>query len=168
MDQAPERVYVEVPIYEGGEWHGWYGDESGNYYLATYSNNDAVVDHRDPGFNDAVNHILDTFHGGNIQDMVNVTDPDVKISVFLKGKYQYSMTSDDYLDITRDALTNLDTISFNLDRIKRKASGVYSVSGIHIFADKNGTEHKVYVSFVLERIHDNWVLTQVDDSPGRL
>jgi hypothetical protein len=111
---------------------------------------------------------LDTFRGGNIQDMVDVTDPSVKIAVFLKGKYQYSMSSDDYLDITRDALNNLDTISFNLDRINRKASGVYAVSGIHIYADKNGAEHKVYVSFVLELIHGNWTLTQVDDSPGRL
>ena len=76
------------------------------------------------------------------------------------------MKSDDYLDITRDAFQNMTTISLNLDRVRRRAIGVYVVSGKQVYEDQNNQVHKVYVSFVLEHLNGQWVLTQVASSPG--
>ncbi len=157
----PAVVYVETPVYVNNECLGY---PSGGYYLQQYR--DEVLARRDPGFERAVNDIREAFLERNIQPLVDITDPNIDIAVFAKGHYQYSMKSDDYLDITRDAFQNMTTISLNLDRVSRRAIGVYVVSGKQVYEDQNNQVHKVYVSFVLEHLNGQWVLTQVASSPG--
>jgi hypothetical protein len=88
--------------------------------------------------------------------------------VFRRGKYDYSMDANDYLDVTRDAMRVIQTVDFKIEHVRRKADGVWSLAGRHVYRDKNGSRRTVFVSFVLERIHGRWTITQVGTAPERL
>jgi hypothetical protein len=166
---CPSTIWIDVPVYVNDEYHGWDDDRrSGDdYYLnrSGYYDPDAVSD---PTLRDAVDDIRDAFRYGSIEHLVNLVDPQIKIAVFLKGKYDYSMATNDYLDLTRDAMRNMDTIEFDITRLRKRAMGVYVASGKHVYRDSEGRERTVYVSFVLEKLRDHWTITQVGTSPDRI
>jgi len=157
----PPVVYVEVPVYVGADARG-YDTGPDDYYLRRR------YDDHDPELDRAIDDIRETFRGGNIEPLVQLVDPKVRIAVFQKGKYEYSLESNDYLDMTRDALTTTDTVQFDLYRVQRRAAGVYVVSGKHVYKNHEGEDRAVYVSYVLEKLGGRWTLTQVGTSPDHI
>ncbi len=155
----PSTVFIDVPVYVGDECRGYYGDD---YYL------NHPYEGQDPEVDTAISALVDGFRGGNIQALVDLTDPNVRIAVFLKGRYEYSLAPNDYLDMTRDMLRNTDTIQFELYRVHRRAAGVYVISGKHVYRDPDGRTRTVYVSYVLERINGRLTLTQVGTAPDHI
>lgn len=162
----PPVVYIEVPIYVGGTSYGYDSDRD-DYYLSR-GNYSFDEQERESGLDRAVDDIREAFRFGNIEPLVQLTDPNIKISVFRKGKYEYSMSANDYLDMTRDMLRTTETVKFDLYRVRRRAAGVYVVSGRHEYNDRDGRHRTVYVSFVLERVYSRWTLTQVGTAPDRI
>lgn len=73
--------------------------------------------------------------------------PDI-VAVYLGNKYQYSIPSQDYLNITTDALSNMQTVDFKILGIKNK-DGRYILSGVHRFS-VDGETYTKKVSFVIE------------------
>ncbi|MEP6755986.1 MAG: nuclear transport factor 2 family protein [Chthonomonadales bacterium] len=104
----------------------------------------------------------------NINTLAELVDPNVKISIFRKGKYEYSLNSNDYLDMTRDMLKSTETITIDLYRFHKRANGVMVISGKHVYLDRDNRERTVYVSFVMERIGGRWTLTQAGTAPDRI
>ena len=82
--------------------------------------------------------------------------------------YKYSLDPDDFVDLTRDGMRNIQTISFDITRIYERAAGVYSVSGEDIYKDPDGNTRKVYFSYVLSAINGVWTLTQVGTAPDHV
>jgi hypothetical protein len=123
---------------------------------------------REPGLANAVDELREAMGHGNIDALVALTDPNIKIAVFLRGRYDYSLDSSDFVDLTRDALRNAETIAFDITRIHRRSMGVYVVSGEHTYKNPDGNIRKVYVSYVLEGIRGVWTLTQVGTAPDRI
>ncbi|MCX6362543.1 MAG: hypothetical protein NT029_22345 [Armatimonadetes bacterium] len=162
---APRVIYVESPIYVGDECRGW--DDEDEYYLTrnSWANlREADAD----GLRYAADDIEDCFRNADINLLAGLTDPDVRIAIYQRGRYQYSLAADDYLDLTRDAIRNIDTVAFDLTRVRRRGNGVYTLSGIHVYRDKGGDRRKVFVSMAVERVQGRWTLTQVDTAPDRL
>ena len=61
--------------------------------------------------------IARAWNDGNIKLLRrHVRDTDTRLSVFLDKKYSYSIASGDFLQITRDALDRLNTVSFDFTR----------------------------------------------------
>ena len=46
--------------------------------------------------------------------------------------------------MTRDALHSTETIAFDLYRVRRRASGVFVISGKHEYRDREGQHRSVY------------------------
>jgi hypothetical protein len=159
----PAAVYVDIPIYDGDNCRGYEPIDSRDNYLDI----DRLWE-REPGIGNAVDELREAFDGGNIDSLVALTDPNVRIAVFLRGKYKYTLSPDDYIDLTRDALHATETVSFDITRVHERASGVYVVSGDHVYRDRDGRTRQVYVSFVLESINNVWTLTQVGTAPDRV
>ena len=159
----PVVVYVDIPVYSGDTCRGYEPIRRED----NFSNLDYLMQ-REPGLASAVDDLREAFARGNIDSLVTLTDPNTKIAVFLKGKYEYSLDSNDYLDMTRDAFQTTQTISFDMTRIHERAAGVYVVSGEHTYVDPSGRARKVYVSFVIEEIRGVWTLTQVGTAPDRI
>jgi hypothetical protein len=88
-----------------------------------------------------------------------------RIAVYLRGKYQYSLDSADYLDMTRDALRATKTVDFQVVSVSRKEEGIYTVSALHVYQDKKDDSKTVRVSYVLERENSSYVITQVETTP---
>jgi hypothetical protein len=162
----PARVYVEIPIYINSYARGYSGDR-GDYYLGRQGTFEEYY-RREPGLERAVEDLHTAFRYANIELLVHLTDPNIRIAIFQRGKYEYSLNANDYLDMTRDAMQAIDTIQFDLYRIRQRAEGVYVVSGKHVYRNPEGERRTVYVSFVLERLSGRWVITQVGTSPDRI
>lgn len=58
---------------------------------------------------------------------------DTRISVFLDKKYAYSIASDDFVQITRDALDRLNTVSFDFTRLRKAKNGDVTAYGTHVY-----------------------------------
>jgi hypothetical protein len=166
----PPAVYVPYPVYtETGQWRGYRRDDTDDYYLNRERDEDASrIRRNDRELDAAINDISDAWRYRDIQMLARHTAPDAPIAVYLRGKYQYSLSSVDYLDMTRDAFRVSQTVRFRLDRIQRKDRGVYLVSGRHTYRDKDDQERNVYVSYVLERSDEGYLITQVGTAPERI
>lgn len=65
---------------------------------------------------------------------------DVKLSVFFKGKYAYSIATTDYVQITRDAFDKISTVSFKFDRLRKAKNGDVTAYGTHVYRGTSGSE----------------------------
>ena len=63
----------------------------------------------------------------------HLRDKDTKLSVFVAGKYTYSLASGDFLQITRDAFDRLNTISFDFTRLRKAKNGDVTAFGKHVY-----------------------------------
>jgi len=155
----PSVVFIDEPIYNGNSWSGYQNVDSDNII------NDPNLDQNEPGLNNALNEIAETFQGGNIDGIVSLINPNLRVAIFLKGQYQYSMQANDYIDLTRDAIQSTQTVEFSLDYLHQRSATVFCASGHQTYLDKQGRQRTVYVSYVLQDIGGLWTLTQVETSP---
>lgn len=86
------------------------------------------------------------------------------IAVLLDGRYDYSVDPVDYLDMTSDAIYDIQTISFNWESVKRRANGEYTAFGKHIYRDYDGINRTVYVSYTLKKIGREYIIVEVGSS----
>ena len=180
----PQYVYVPYPVYQqDGAYNGYRGDDVDGYYLnrnnaddsyrvgenARRTDKDPVKEApKDAALDAAVADIRDAWKTGKMDPLAKHVRKDARIAVYLRGKYQYSMDAGDYLDMTRDALTATKTTRFELDKVQRKQNGIYTVTGRHTYRDKDDNEHTVFVSYVLEKSDDGYVITQVGSAPEKV
>jgi hypothetical protein len=156
--RPPTVIYIEIPIYSGNYWRGYRNTYDDDYYLYRDYARDRQVDQ-------AVREIEEAFRYCDIERLVYVTDPRTRIAIFRKGRYDYSLDANDYLDITRDFMRSIDTLEFDIYRVRRVSSSVYVASAKHIYRDHANRRRTVYLSFALERPYGRWVISQVDTSP---
>ncbi|MCS6777879.1 MAG: hypothetical protein RMJ43_06790 [Chloroherpetonaceae bacterium] len=189
----PPYTYVPIPVYVNGVYSGWRRDDVDDYYLnreierlrqkeERLRQREQELDRRerelrqreenasrpDRDLRIAVDDICRTWTDKNIQLLAKHVRRDVRIAVYLRGKYQYSLDATDYLDITRDALNVANTVKFTLDRIERKEANIYTVSGKHVYRDREGESRTVLVSYVLEKMDGEYIITQIGTAPERL
>lgn len=191
----PAVVYVPVPVYSNdGQYRGWRRDDVDDYYLNRKapdeernkakkeekgekdSNKEANPIEKSEAPTPALENLLDkaiamvkqAWAKRDIQLLSELTDPKTRIAVYLRGKYQYSLAPQDYLDMTRDAFENVDTVAFRLDPPQRKEKGVYTVVGRHTYRSRDGEERSILISYVFEKKNDKYVLTQVGTAPEQI
>ena len=174
-----------------------------NYYVATPERVDelqaggaqakAALEHAYPAnsFQAAFADIAQAWTDGDI-DLIrkHLRDNDTRVSVFLDGKYSYSIASSDFSQITRDALDKLHTDSFNFTRIRKLKNGDVTAFGSHVYrasdaengADSSGTvpfdqadagstdsdplsaAKTIYVSYTLRRYGTEWDIVATDSA----
>ena len=161
---SPRRVFIDVPIYVHGDYRPYEGGRD-DYYL-----NRGEDDRwrNDPDVKRAVYDMEDAFRNEDIALLAPLTDPSANISIFARGRYEYSLNPSDYLDMTRDFLRSAHTTGFTAYRVHPRAAGVYQVFARHTYQDQNGQSRTVYLCIVMERINERWTITQVDTSPSRV
>ncbi len=174
-----------------------------NYYVATPERVDelqaggaeakAALEHAYPAssFQAAFADIAHAWTDGDI-DLIrkHLRDNDTRVSVFLDGKYSYSIASSDFSQITRDALDKLHTESFSFTRIRKSKNGDVTAFGSHVYrvsdagdgADSSGTvpfdqadaggtgsdnlgaAKTIYVSYTLRRYGTEWDIVATDSA----
>jgi hypothetical protein len=161
--RSPSRVYIDPPITVRGEYRpGWDGRD------AYDRGDDDSLWKDDRSLSNAVYDLEDTFRNEDIALLAPLTDPRTDVAIFTRGRYQYSINANDYLDMTRDFLRSVRTNDFVTSRVRRRADGVYQVFTRHTYQDQDGRSRAVDLCFVLERRRGQWTVTQVDSYPGRV
>jgi hypothetical protein len=127
----------------------------GDYYLAPRSGET---------LEDAVADIHRAWMNGDFARFKARTREEGKVRVYLKGKYKYSVDAADFGQMTRDAMTRVDTISFALDPVKRRDENHAFVSGKHVYYDPDHQKHEVYVSYGLVREGGHWRIAEAGSS----
>lgn len=179
----PSYMYVPYPVYQDGSYNGYRGDDVDGYYLNQNQNSGDGSQYRvgenrqatpkpvppkDAALDSTLNDIKEAWKTGKIDSLAKHVRRDAKVAVYLRGKYQYSLDAGDYLDMTRDALSATKTVRFELDNAQRKQKGVYTLTGRHVYQDKDAKEHTVYISYVLEQADNDYVITQVGSAPDKV
>ena len=85
------------------------------------------------------------------------------IAVLLDGQYDYSISSDDYLAMTRDAISDLDTVSLTWDSVRERGDGEITAFGRHAYRS-SGQTRTIYVSYTLQQIGRDYFITEVGSS----
>jgi len=156
----PAAVYIDVPIYSGDICQGYAPVTGEDNYL-----NLDDLRAREPGVANAVDELTEAFGRGDVDALAALVSPNVRIAIFERGTYRYSMDANDFTDMTRDAVQSIQTIAFDVTLIHESAGGAYTISGDNTYRDPNGNTRRVYFSYVLEDIDGVWTLTQVDTAP---
>jgi hypothetical protein len=157
----PADAYINIPIYSGSVFSGW-ADTDDNAF------DQPSLNAMEPGLLNATDEISEASQNGNIDAMVSLVDPNVSIAIYTQGKYQYSMNANDYLDLTRDTIKSVKTVSLSLGYLRQDSPTIYTLSGKQVYVGLNGQNRTVYLSFVLQDISGQWTLTQVETSPDRI
>ena len=156
---APAAEYVDVPTYDGNLCSGYQDSDSENWLT-----HDDLAD-TEPGLLLAIEELTEAITQSKIDMLVSLIDPNVQVAVYLKGKYRYSLAGGDYVDLSRDAISNTKTIGFDITSLRKRADGVFCASGTQTYKSKAGKVRVVYVSYVFEQSGNKWILTQVGSAP---
>jgi hypothetical protein len=159
VQYPPSVTFIDEPVYDGSNCTGFSDAQDQNFL------DDQNLDQDEPGLNNALNELSETFQGGNIDGLVALIDPNTRIAIYLRGQYQYSMDANNYVDLTRDAILSMTNVSFNLTYLHQRAPGVFSACGTQTYRDPSGGTRTVYVSYVLQDISGQWTLTQAGTAP---
>lgn len=90
---------------------------------------------------------------------------DMFIAIYLQGKYAYSIPAEDYFMMTLDAMRNIRTVRFAFDEIRRRTNDAYVLYGQHVYEDEDHQLRTTYISYTVERIDNEWYITEVGSSP---
>ena len=146
--ERPTVRYVEVPIAVNYDNHDYYlSAPSGGFVGRALSD---------------IRQAWNTEDIGLIERHVSAED---KIAVYLKGEYSYSVGARDYLDMTRDAMRQVETVSFEFTRVNKRASDEAAAYGRHEYVNEEGDKKVVYVTYTLHKHGTNWIITEVGSSP---
>jgi hypothetical protein len=96
--------------------------------------------------------------------LLNHIRTDRQIAVYLDGRYSYSINTDDYIAMTRDAFEKVETVSFNFTSVRERSSGDYVAYGKHEYYGAEDEIKTVYVSYTFHKEGDRWFITEVGSS----
>jgi hypothetical protein len=131
---------------------------SSGYYLYNYSA--APSDSVD----DAVRDIKDAWFDGDAYKLSRRLADGQKIRVYFDNEYAYSMPSQDYYEMTLDAIGNSATERLEFDLIRNLSDGMVFLAGRHVFRDADDAVQTVYVSYTLKKINGCWRIVAVGTS----
>jgi hypothetical protein len=114
----------------------------------------------DESLSDAVADIRAAWMNGDMERFQKRVGGDRRVRIYLRGAYKYSISTADFVQMTRDAMSRMDTTSFSLDTTKLLADGRAFVAGKHAYRDAEGSKREVYVSYVLEKDDGRWRIVE--------
>ena len=132
------------------------GTDANNYYLLRHIGLPTNIQQQR-----AIGDISDSWLMSNISPIGLHTRANVRIGVYLQGTYKYSMTANDYLDITHDAQRCMTTRAFTLRMVATPAPGVIVLSGEHRYADRHNVERTVRVDYALRLVNGTYTIIEV-------
>jgi hypothetical protein len=179
ISQPPPVAYVPYPTYtpdglyqgnpgipgDGTEPSPLYPQQNGGRRGGSSA---PGVAEQDSALSAAILDITAAWNNADIRSLALHVRQDAPIAVYLRGKYYYSLSGENYLNMTRDAFSSTQTVSFTLDSVQRKGYGIYTVSGHHVYTDRAGKDHTVLVSYVLQKVEGDYYLSQVGSTPEKL
>ena len=155
-------VYIDLPIYCDDDAHRRYG-----YYYYT-------SDSRYGSLTSALRDVQRAWEREDEDYLMRHLSRREEVDIYLNGSYRYSVDRGDFVDMTRDAMNGIRTVSFRFDKVRRRGNNEAVAHAKHVYYDSGywwydrGDRNTVYVSYTFERYGDTWYITEVGTSRGRL
>ncbi len=148
-------IYVSQPTHAFLALKSVYSSASGYYLVRSVSLPMNALQAQ------AARDIEDCWLTNDLAPLAAHTERNSHIAVYLDGKYRYSISPGDYLDLTHDAQRTLKTLSYHLAMIATPAPGVIVLQGEHIYVDHKNVKNTVIVSYALRQQGNNYLITEV-------
>ncbi|MGQ9525448.1 MAG: hypothetical protein ACUVTZ_11505 [Armatimonadota bacterium] len=153
---GPSVIVLERPTYIIERRSEVYVDDDVDYYYLS------------PGLRTSLKETLDDIRDawvhGEFDLLLRHLHSEGKIHVSIRGKYAYSLTPEDYRDMTKDAVENTDTKSFEWVRTEKLSDDEVIAKARHEFLDKDGERRTVYATYRLKQDHGVWWIVGVGTS----
>jgi outer membrane biosynthesis protein TonB len=86
------------------------------------------------------------------------------VNIYLEGQYAYSMSTDDYYDITADLIYSVYTTDFRIVNVRRGEGNYYRVVARHDFIDPSNRRQTVWMTFTLREQSGYMVIVEAGTS----
>jgi hypothetical protein len=116
---------------------------------------------------DALQDITRAWETGKTSRLMDHVRHDSRIAVDIGGDYAYSLDWQDYRDMTADAMSAIETKSFDVYRVHQYDSGEAVAYCKHVYYNEHGDSNTVYLSYTFEHIGSRWYITEIGISPDR-
>lgn len=113
---------------------------------------------------DALDDIRKAWLNGDFARINARFKPDGKVKIYPRGQYKFTVDAVDFTTMLKDAMTKIDTLSFEFDRPKADAEGPVVVTGTHTFVDADKAKQTTYISYGLERVNGKWFIVEAGSS----
>ncbi len=125
---------------------------TGGYYLS---------DNGNQALDNALSDIRDAWMDSRLDLLSNHVEEDESVAVLLDGSYDYSLEPDDYVQMTSDAMEQMQTASFTWTTVRHRRDGAYTAFGKHVYYDADNRQKTVYVSYTLQWEGGAYWITEV-------
>jgi hypothetical protein len=174
-DPYPDWVFFAYPGWYYRTPYYWYRCSPGYCYwspviviehVVRWPSNEYYLYDGAPGetVDDAIRDIQDTWYYGDAEKLSRWLTSDQNIRVYFDNEYAYSMPSQDYYEMTLDAIGTTTTERLEFDVIKNLPDRMVFLAGRHVFRDADDQQQTVYVSFTLKKSAGRWRIVAVGTS----
>lgn len=183
---SPWYYYCELPPYfysptvivigDYPHRHHHYGRRAYEYtYLTTYGGYDNYDNYnsydnydRNPNSIDgSLNSIVSGFEHRSFRSLNYLVPHNGNVAIFMDHEYRYSINSDDFYDMLRDAVENVDTKSYHILSVNTFDDDSVRLEARHETVDPWGNRTNVYNTILLERENDGYVIREFGTSRDR-
>lgn len=155
--EAPAESSEEAPAIRGNE------AANEDFYLRRRA---AAEDPRSETIDTALDEIRKAWLNGDYEKLAARYSIRRPVRVYLKGDFRYEVMPAEFLPMLRDAMKNLETVAFDLDRPRAVGKGKVFVSGAHSWLDESKKKQTTHISYGLELNGGRWIITEVGSSSG--
>ncbi|MFN3653172.1 MAG: nuclear transport factor 2 family protein [Armatimonadota bacterium] len=116
------------------------------------------------GLTDALDDIRKAWLNGDFERLKARFEPAGKVGIFLKGDFKYAMDAPEFQRVIRDAMSQIDTLAFELDRPRSEEAGRVFVTGKHTFLNAEKERKETFISYGLLRVDGKWKIVEAGSS----
>ncbi|MFB3880890.1 MAG: hypothetical protein ACE149_06485 [Armatimonadota bacterium] len=89
----------------------------------------------------------------------------VDVRIYFNGQYSYTSSTDDYYAMTVDTMSTTRTAAMDFDNPIWISSNEVFYAGHQVFADPDGAQHDLYISYRLRKLGSDWYVVAFGSSP---
>jgi hypothetical protein len=138
--------------------------DDSSYYLHKRAKPKTAVE-KDPLLAEAVADIEYTFRSGEIARLEKHIVATDTLTIQAKGRTRKPLAASAYLQMTREALADMKTTRYELNKVEPASNGAWMVYGTHVLRNEDGKDKTFSVAFVLKKSGDKYVVTEVSADP---
>ncbi|RIJ97802.1 MAG: hypothetical protein DCC45_01695 [Armatimonadetes bacterium] len=137
---------------------GWQTSYYGGYY------------YNDRGFSSmdrALSDLVDAFLYSEPRKLDYFLPRRGSVDIYIEGRYSYTLSSDDYYDMTADLITSVYTTNFDFVDVRRTKGREVRAVARHDFIDAWNRRQTVWMTFTFDQINGQFVIVEAGTSSYR-
>ncbi|HWP30599.1 MAG TPA: hypothetical protein VNK96_02595 [Fimbriimonadales bacterium] len=135
-----------------GAYHDYYG-----YTYSRHYDGYSALDR-------ALSDLVDAFKYSDVRALERLAPPGGRVDIFMEGKYAYTVSTDDYFDMTADLIQSVYTENFQIVRVRKARSGEYRVIARHDYLDPWNERQTTWLNFTLDFQNGRYVIVEAGSS----